>query len=441
MAVIVDVVQRDASTLSLSLNVSGVELRGELRAQNLRLKLGEGGGQISAAEMSVEGFEIRSGDLTAQAASFSGGGVRISWGDAGLRIAAESLAGPSLSLALAAGRVEFGAWSVEGLSFGGGSIEVARGSVSEAKVDLSFGNLEGNPSELIDVEPAVVASPHRIKILDWRVLDALRGEFNVDLEVDVTVPVIGHRRAVHRFRVPIEAGAIDFMELEKDLSTLENSILDFAVRPDGTLVLERGIPLLPTRGRGKPILIWRLDPEDQVLAQSDRIRLAVVPRFEMAGSDHTGSDDTGSVDAEPEPKEEGSSSFALRSLVLSNMETHLSLGRNAQTLEAAPSFEAVRPFDAAIRSLAVEQLSLAGQLQHHPGEEQKPGLLTGEVKGLETTLVGLPLALHLLSVAELHVGAVADLQAEFVGLRPTSLDGAIRDFNFEELRWAPKTVA
>ena len=288
----------------------------------------------------------------------------------------------------------------------GGDVKVTTGALSDAKVAL---HLEQPEQASTQKKPDV---PHG-NIFDWHLLDGLRGEFNVDLEVDLTVPVIGRRRATHRFRVPIDAGAVDYIELEKDLSTLENSILDFAVRSDGTLVLERGIPLLPTRGRGKPILTWQLEPLDLALAQKDRIRLAVFPQFEVAGSE----------DAESEPKEEGSSSVALRSLVLSNMETHLSLDANVQPLEAA------------IRSLTVEQLSLLGQVQFHPGQEPKPGRLSGEVKGVEATLVGLPLAAHALSIAQLHVGSVADLEGDFLGLGITSLNCVCSDFSFQGLRW------
>ena len=439
MAVIADVVQKGASALSLNLKVSGVELRGELRAQDLALKLGREGGQISGAEISIEGFEIRSGEVKAEAASFSGKGVRIAWGEAGLQIVAESLSGPSLSLQLSAGRLQFGSWSVEGLSYSGGHLEVSRGAITDGKVDLRFGTRAGDESEKVQSTDAV-SSPGRAKILDWRLFDALRGDFNVDLGVDLTVPVIGRRSAVHRFRVPIDAGAVNFMGLEEDLSTLENAILDFAVRSDDTLVLERGIPLLPTRGRGKPILIWRLSPEDLVLAKTDRIRLAVIPHFEVAGSEGAGGED-----GQAEPKEESSSGLALRSLVLSNLETHLRLGSSARTVEGAPSFEAdqahktAQIFDAAIRSLTVEQLSLLGQVQFHPGQEPKPGHLSGKVKGVETTLAELPLAAHTLSAAQLRVGALAALESDFLGLRPASLQCSLGDLSFQELRWAPSS--
>lgn len=433
MALTFDVVQHDASTLSLNLNVSGIELRGKLRARDLRLKQNAEGGQVSGAEISVEGFEIRSGGFQAQTNSFSGKGVTIAWGDAGLRIVADALSGPALSLEFSTGRLQLGSWSLEGLSFQGGQVEVLRGALSDAKLDLHLEQPEGEPvpDESDEVHPADQAPPpRRTKIFDWHLLDALQGEFNVDLEVDLTVPVIGRRRTTHRFRVPIDAGAIDYRELEKDLSTLENSILDFAVRSDGTLVLERGIPILPTRGWGKPILTWQLEPEDLALAKENRIRLAVIPHFAVAGSEATEAEATAGEATEGEAteserKEEGSSRLALRSLVLSKMETRLSLGAS------------VKPLEAAIRFLTVEQFSLLGQVQFHPGQRQEPGHLGGEVREVESTLVDLPLAAHALSIARLHVGSVADLQGDFLGPRPSSLDCALRDVSFEELRWSP----
>ncbi len=109
-------------------------------------------------------------------------------------------------------------------------------------------------------------------------LDGLAGEINVDLALDLTVPVIGRRRATHRFRIPIVDGVVDYMGLEGDLSTLESALLDFAIR-DAALVLEMGNPVPPETRPRKPILQWDLAPAGLDLARRDRIRLAMLPRF------------------------------------------------------------------------------------------------------------------------------------------------------------------
>jgi len=51
------------------------------------------------------------------------------------------------------------------------------------------------------------------------------------------VPIIGHRKATHRLRVPSQVHA-RLPRAREQLSTLENAVLDFSAK-DGALRLER----------------------------------------------------------------------------------------------------------------------------------------------------------------------------------------------------------
>src|SRR5690606_11056084 len=107
----------------------------------------------------------------------------------------------------------------------------------------------------VNEHTAEAALPQRRPWLDWNLLDSLTGHAHVDVGIDITLPLIGRRRAVHQLRVGVQQGRIDYRALESDLSALEDALLDFSVRDDA-LVLELGIPLLPTRGMGKPLIRW-----------------------------------------------------------------------------------------------------------------------------------------------------------------------------------------
>ena len=109
------------------------------------------------------------------------------------------------------------------------------------------------------------------KNLSWiPILDTIRGHLNVDLNLEVKIPVVGSRVGEHKFRVPIVDGIINYKKLEKNLATLENAFIDLAHKND-RLVVERDIPLLPFDA--KELVWWQLDEEAAALAVTDEVRL------------------------------------------------------------------------------------------------------------------------------------------------------------------------
>jgi hypothetical protein len=239
-------------------------------------------------------------------------------------------------------------------------------------------------------------------------LDGLAGQLDVDLGLDLTVPVLGRRRATHKFRIPIESGTVDYLKLENDLSTLEDALLDFAMR-DGGLVLEMGIPFVPTRGKGKPILRWNVEGDDLVLARKDRIRLAMLPQFRMAAED---SGDGG-----------GKSRVALRELSLRNLEAKLRLEHD------------VPP--AALPLRRVGELAVRADLHHAVETRPRDGTAGARIAGVELGAMSIVLGIMSLGFRALTV-TTADIDAELAGLQPRGVRARIQGLRIAELDLAPR---
>lgn len=399
--------QTDLRALSLDVAAAGVRARGSVSAQDLALRLDGQEGEARGSEMEISELAFQSGALAIEAASLSGERMLVGWDGSGVRLEADTLNCPALSLSLGGIQLTLEGCSLHGVRVRGSEISVAQGSVTAIAVHALFGAEKKPLEQRASPKGAPAAQP--LALFDWHVLDGLRGEFNVDLEVDLTVPVIGRRRATHRFRIPIDAGALDYMQFEQDLSTLENALLDFAVRDDGTLVLERGLPLLPTRGRGKPILIWRLDPGDLELARRNRVRLAVLPEFEVAASDEA-----------PESKSTGSP-ISLRSATLGNLEMRLALRMGS------------RPLTSVLRRLSFDEIALRGEVHHHPEQQSRPGFVRGAAKRLEAAISDLPVAKSLLSLDRLEIDSISEFEVQTSDLSPRVLSCALGPLRVESL--------
>src|SRR5690606_11864726 len=75
----------------------------------------------------------------------------------------------------------------------------------------------------VEAEPPADPEPRRRLDLDF--LDRIDGRLDVDLTVDVTLPVLGSRRKTHHFRVPIAKGTFNYKDLEGDLAKLEDAFI------------------------------------------------------------------------------------------------------------------------------------------------------------------------------------------------------------------------
>jgi len=327
----------------LSLDFEKFRLRGELVAENVQLDVTGSEGRVRAETLELVGLRF-AGPAGMTVDRLTAHHVEVSWGAAGT------------------------------------TVRVADVHVSQAEGELELQPSSGRGG----------AAP----LVPWEVLDGLSGSLDVDVHVDLKVPVIGGRRAMHPLRISIEEGTINYLALERNLSALEDSLLDFAVREE-SLVLERGIPLLPTRGRGQPLVRWPLDQRDLALTSQDRVRLAVLPHFRLETTQ------------EDEPGEDGprDAAVALRQLSFANVQALLRL----DTIGAA---------ETPLRDVSFQELRVQGSVHHLPDTEPREGEITAQLFDLRGLIEQLPLGTKHLDVGSFSLARIGDLRARFRGIRP-----------------------
>lgn len=386
-------------------------LTAELCADAFELGLDGSDGFVAASEAALASISLRTGTVEVSAPALHCTKLRVGWGTAGFQLEAELAHAGALTAIVGPSEVRAGETTLRGLAIHAGEIHLTSGEIGSLQVQAPLGS--GGAKE--PSAPHAVASAR--PTLDYRLLDELFGHIHADVHVDMTVPVIGRRRATHSVRIAVDQGTVDYRALEHSLSALEDSILDFSLR-EGALVLELGVPLLSTRGRGKPLLIWDLDESDYTLAEQRRVRLAVLPKLRVAGGDKN--------DRPSEPDRESKSSFALRQMVVSPIDVEVALR------------PAAAPRDAAIETLTLSQLKVTGELQHVPGTE-KPGRLYVTGGALATRIVDMAVGTSALS-ATLEVGEVDETQVAFAGLRPTAVQGALARVVLRDVAFVPSKV-
>jgi hypothetical protein len=394
----------------LQIEAGSVRVSGEARMQNTRLLLEGGEGRIEAEVARVENFRLQIGELLLTAPELAAENLMVGWGGAGFKLEAKQLSGDKLSLQVGKTKLDAEAINLRELLVRGANVSVASAQVERGSLEMAFA--EGPaPEPLLPVTPSRRPPPPR-KSFDYALLDGLSGALHVDAVVDMTVPLLGQRRATHKLRLSVDDGTIDYRELEAGLSALEESLLDFSVREDA-LVLERGIPLLPTRGFGKPLLIWDLGPRDLELAQRRHIRLSVLPSVRLARE----------FTAEREERESSSSwAFALRRLTLENIALDL-------------AHKDLGPVPSALQRLSFDRLQARGEIQHEMSGPKRPGVVNAELEGLSASVQELSLGEKLtLTVPQLSLGKLSGASLDFVGLKPTHLRVAIEKLGLVDAR-------
>jgi hypothetical protein len=376
-------------------------------------------GSLSAERVELHDFSLRVGDLQLAAGAVSGRGVAIRWGAQGFAMDAGSLAAHALDVASGELRLALSGVDVEAFTLDGPTVMVRRATVAGGRLALALASAPAAPAATSLSVPAPAPAPvaSRTPFFDWRALDGLSGEIDVDVELDLTVPLIGHRKATHRLRAPIAGGALDFRALESNLSALENALIDFSVR-DGGLCLERVNPLFPARGHGKPIVLWDLDAPDLALAERDRVRLAVLPTARLADAAGDGEPPEPHEPREPAKK----SSIALRRLALHRIDVKLALA----PLHAALTGQ--------LRLRSVGALVLQGSVDHAPDAAQRPGSVLGELSALSASLVGLSLGESLLDVGNLELANASPIELAFVDIHPTRVQVDLTRLVLEDVK-------
>lgn len=338
-----------------------------------RLTLGRLAGPVS---LRPAGGELT---LTAEVAC---GGVDLQW-DVGAQLGPLTLS----SVRLARGPLTL---TMEQLSLPEGLV-VAGGAVEIPALELRGASLELDPLRL-----GGGGGPGP----DLGFLDALHGQLDVDLMLDLTAPVLGRRRATHPMRLAIVDGTIDYRELEDSLSLLEDTVIDFELEGE-TLILEKDLPLVPFDNT--TLVTWQLDEPEQELARQGRVRLRRL--LDYALPDRAG-DTPPAVSVELHRLELSSIDVALGVEEL----VEIALGGAGQIQLGGDE----RP--------GVVELRARGELRHDAAEPALPSEIIVSVKEVNGQLPGLQL--HGLEVAahSFHLGAVEGARLTFAGLQPRRLE-------------------
>lgn len=360
----ITVVAGELRAPNLSVDFSSFQIHGELRARKVELQIAGPERRIRAESLVIDGLKF-SGSSALGAEKLIAEQVDISWGTGGYRVRVADLRVPKASGA----------------------------------IDLS-GSL-GSSSKEPKREPAESAKK-RAPVVEWNMLDGLSGSLDVDVLVDMKVPVIGSRNAKHPLRISIQEGALNYLDLEKNLSPLEDSLLDFAVR-DGALVLERGIPLLPTRGRGKPMVVWPLSADDLALTAQDRVRLAILPRGQSVTDSSEG----------------GSSGFALQQLSFVEVQAMFRLSPTQSR--------------SSLRGLSFDELLIQGTVHHRPNGERLSGELTGSLRSFGGSIVDGLIGTSRLDVGSVTLGELSNLWLGMRGVDPQRLKFELTELHAQSL--------
>jgi hypothetical protein len=412
-ALTVDVGAQTIAANDLLIDAGGVSIRGRPALGNAKLTLRPDGGGLFAESLEATELVVKvAGGLTIEAPNLKAEGLRIGWGDRGFELAAEKVEAPGLTMRGGTLAVDAGGVLVTKVDVGGRGVRVGYVSLARGALRAKLA-----PAASEDAEPPPAGPPRAEArpLLDWRVLDFVSGKIDVDALVDVIVPILGQRNATHQFRIPIENGTIDYRELEADLAYLEDAVLDFAVR-DGALALERVNPLLPVRGRGKPIVFWELDRAGLALAEKNRVRLSVLPLAKPAQSGST-----------PPPRDEGakSSSFALRKLVLHRIDAKLSL-----SLVTAPSKARIVP-------RRVDELLVEGSVAHTPDPSSPEGKILGNARNVALEVHSLEIGDQLLDAPAIAIAKLNRFEVCFADITPTAVALDVADVIVERLTLRP----
>jgi hypothetical protein len=404
----------------LVLTLPGLRLCAYVQARDLLLKVGDGIGSLQCAHATFRSLELRTASLRLLVSELSVSELLLDWaGD--FRLQAGTAEAAELSLEsggakLAAQTVALAALVSMGRTLSLGQARVGRVDVRAALGASADERTAATPSSSVaqrgpssEAPDGSTSSSRLLASFDPRLLSALAGRLATDVEVDLTLPILGRRVATHELRLAVDEGAINFRALEHCLAALEDSLLDFSVR-DGALVLERGLPFLSTRGRGKPLLRWELAPDDLALAQEDRVRLAVLPRFRPA-------------DERPSQRDsdDGSgSALKLRSLSLLAIDAVL-------TLMQSPAVSV-----GAVRELTFANLTVAGEVHHQPGGRGGAGAVRLLVSSFRALLEELPIGARMLR-GRVEVAALRDAEIGFEDLRPRTLRAALEGLALADL--------
>lgn len=383
--------------------------RGNLHATGLALSESAKSGQdplrkMALSHLDIDGIEGTLGDLAYRAARVSLDGLQGIVGRK--RITAEAADMADLLLENGAVRLGVRRMSCPSGVLAAGAHEILAPHVSFEDVHLSL-----DVSRLLDrdpkPEPAVQAQP-----IDLHCLDALQGQLDIDLAVDMTLPWIGRRNVTHYFRIPIDNGTIDFERLEDDVHWLEATFLTVDL-VDDRLVLARDLPLVPYPK--KALLWWQLESKDIPVAAMNRVhvRNLIRPRT-------------------PDESSGKRKKLILHALAMQNIKLELHADQPVQlSLPSGAMLQFGDDDSAGLAGLTLEgELRFRGPDQNGAtedadGDNGGETSLHGSVALLDVTLQDLAIGSAGVSVDRLHIGNIEHIEVAFEGFRPCRMELSI----------------
>jgi hypothetical protein len=398
----------------LQLTAGTLQVATEADALTLKLAVhGDDIGTLTAEQALFRDFELRTGELVMRAPELRVQRLNVDWGGERFKLEAATAEGETLTVSVQGSVITANEVALATFKLHGDDYTLGEGRFGTLGIDATLPTESAQPSA-----PSLLPKS-KVSLFDYAVLDGLSGHLNVDVHLDIALPIIQHRRATHELRIPIEQGAIDYRKLESNLAALEDSLIDFSVR-DGALVLEVGLPLIRTRGRGKPILRWDLSPADLELAEARRVRLAVLPNVRSATASEAAPKEAPKGDRNEEDKE---SSVRLRHLALENLDAVLTL---------APG----RSDAAALRELSFDDLQLTGAVHHDPEDTPREGTVRGSMRSLHARLERVPVGPSALR-AELDLASLAELSVNLLDLKPQKVHAKLERLTLKAVALTP----
>ena len=413
-------------TEGLCLELEHVRAKSHMIAEGLLVKLDGRGGRIEVSTLTLKDAQCTVGGLLIRIGVISVNGLKLAW-EEGERPRIEALKVHAKDLHIQQGHAGVDIATIElpeGLRIEK-QVEVAQIRIGAVEITVDEFRKEEAPEAEPEAEPGDESSiesadeqsepgPTPVERatfgLDQGLYDTINGQFSVDLTVSVTMPVIGKRIAVHKFRIPIDGGIVDYRDFEKGLSDLEDAFLDIRVRGN-KLVLERDIPLIP--GLAKPIVTWLLEPGEVELAEKSLVRLRTLPKARMAS------------DKEQDEDRAKKSRVRLHRLDFDNFAVHLSLDETAVLKSGEGSLRA-----------HLDELDSAGSLHFDPDpeDEVRPTALTATARGLGIVADKLAIAGHVLS-AGLTIASVENFRLGFDQLRPANMTLALKNISISDVNY------
>ena len=271
--------------------------------------------------------------------------------------------------------------------------------------------------------PEQPTTPTKRGIPELPLLAHLSGQLDLDVIPDVTLPIIGTRRAKHEFRIPIQNGVIGIEQLESSLSTLENMVIDFEVE-DGKLVLEKDIPLVPFDNT--PLVFWSLDRDAQALANDKRVAIATLMKPELPESAKKSAD---------EDRKKKGKAIDLKKIDVANVDISLRCG--------GPSELAVGGGRVRLGSsdhAAIGELKITGGITYAPNDPV-PGEVTVSGKQLRLGLDALGLGTRTLSAVDVGLETIDAINVGFAGVRPSTVNAMASGIRLVGIHLGPKPTS